>query len=100
MRSAEILTSLRVAALFGAAFLAGCSGSPAGDPNAPLALAASAVEVLGSFESLAVVRDLEVLNDGSVWVFNSVEPYSGRTRTGRRSPCGRSPSRPAAYGAE
>ena len=34
-----------------------------------------AIEVLGSSDSLAVVRDLEVASDGSVWVLNSVEPY-------------------------
>ena len=67
---------LRIAAvLSGAAFLAGCDGALDGDPGAPVELSASVIEVLGSSESLAVVRDLEVLPDGSVWVFNSVEPY-------------------------
>ena len=77
MRPAELPTALRVAAsLSGAAFLAGCDGAPAGsDPDAPVELAASAIEVLGSSDSLAVVRDLEVASDGSVWVLNSVEPY-------------------------
>ena len=63
MRPAELPTALRVAAsLSGAAFLAGCDGAPAGsDPDAPVELAASTIEVLGSSDSLAVVRDLEVL---------------------------------------
>ena len=77
MRPAELPTALRVAAsLSGAAFLAGCDGAPAGsDPDAPVELGASSIEVLGSSDSLAVVRDLEVASDGSVWVLNSVEPY-------------------------
>ena len=77
MRPAELPTALRVAAsLSGAAFLAGCDGAPAGsDPDAPVELGASSIAVLGSSDSLAVVRDLEVASDGSVWVLNSVEPY-------------------------
>ena len=77
MRPAELPTALRVAAsLSGAAFLAGCDGAPAGsDPDAPVELGASSIEVLGSSDSLAVVRDLEVASDGSVRVLNSVEPY-------------------------
>ena len=63
------------AALSATACLAGCGGAPADDPNAPLELSPADVEVLGTSESLAVVQDLEVLPDGSVWVFNSVEPY-------------------------
>ena len=64
------------AAISGAAFLAGCDASSvASDPGAPIELSASAVEMLGSSESLAIVQDLEVLSDGSVWAFNSVEPY-------------------------
>lgn len=35
----------------------------------------SDVQVLGTSEALAVVQDLEVLMDGSVWVLNSVEPF-------------------------
>ena len=76
MTSVERPTFLRlVAALYGAACLAGCDGAPANDPDAPLELNTTAIEVLGTSESLAVVQDLEVLPDGSVWVFNSVEPY-------------------------
>ncbi|MYL06869.1 MAG: hypothetical protein F4012_08690 [Gemmatimonadales bacterium] len=70
--------------LVGAAFLA-CGGAPSvdgpgradagADLGAPLDLSTSAVEVLGTSDSLAVVRDLEVLADGSVWVLNSQEPY-------------------------
>lgn len=85
MRTVGRSTAWRSAAvLSGAAFLAcgGASGGdgpggddPAGDLGAPLDLAASAIEVLGTSDSLAVVRDLEVLADGSVWVLNSQEPY-------------------------
>ena len=76
MTSSERRIALRFAvALSVTALLAGCGGAPADDPGAPLELSASEIEVLGASESLAVVQDLEVLPDGSVWVFNSVEPY-------------------------
>ena len=62
-------------ALTCAAFLASCDDARStGDPGAPLDLSASAIEVLGSSESLAVVQDLEVVGDGSVWILNSVGP--------------------------
>ena len=59
-----------------AALLAACEGEPDGaGPDTPVELDASAIEVLGATDSLAVVRDLEVLDDGSVWVLNEREPY-------------------------
>ncbi|MDE2877381.1 hypothetical protein [Candidatus Palauibacter soopunensis] len=62
--------------LSGTAFVACADGADVdGDRPPPLELAASVVEVLGTSDSLAVVRDLEVLADGSVWVLNSQEPY-------------------------
>ncbi len=76
MTSPERRISLHLAAALSAtALLAGCGGAPADDPGTPLELSPADVEVLGTSESLAVVQDLEVLPDGSVWVFNSVEPY-------------------------
>lgn len=77
MRSAERSTPLRVAAaLAGLASLAGCDGGDAGSgPGSPIDLSESAIEVLGGSDSLAVVRDLEVASDGSVWVLNSAEPF-------------------------
>lgn len=77
MTSPERRTALRLAgALSATAFLASCTGVSVGDdPGAPLQLSESDIEMLGTSESLAVVQDLEVLPDGSVWVFNSVEPY-------------------------
>ena len=76
MRTVELSSSWRVAAvLSGSAFVA-CGGVPGGgDPEAPLDLGTSAIEREGTSDSLAVVRDLEVLADGSVWVLNSQEPY-------------------------
>ncbi len=63
-------------ALACATFLASCADAPSpGDPEGPLDLSASAIDVLGSSESLAIVQDLEVLGDGSVWVLNSGEPF-------------------------
>ena len=61
--------------LSGAAFLACDGGSGGNNPDTPLDLRATAIEVLGTSDSLAVVRDLEVVSDGSVWVLNSQEPY-------------------------
>ena len=77
MTSAELLTSLRVAAaLSGAAFLAGCDGASVGnEPDGPLDLSGSAIDVLGSSDAFALVRDLEVTGNGSLWALNSVEPY-------------------------
>ena len=77
VRPTSLLTSLRVAAsLSSAVLLAACDGTSVGnDPGAPIDLSASAIEVLGTSDSLSVVRDLEVLSDGSVWVLNSREPY-------------------------
>ncbi len=77
MTSPERRIPLRLAAALSAtAFLVGCGGPPTGgDPSAPIELDASDIEILGKSESLAVVQDLEVTSDGSVWVFNSVEPY-------------------------
>jgi len=68
---------MRIAVCVWAAALAtACEGEPDGvDPGIPIELDASAIEVLGTSDSLAVVRDLEVLDDGSVWVLNEREPY-------------------------
>ena len=75
MRSAEFLTCLRVAtALSGLASVAGCEGAGS-EPGGPIELTESGIEVLAGSDSLAVVRDLEVASDGSVWVLNSVEPF-------------------------
>lgn len=61
---------------FGAAGLAGCAMESVGDgADAPIELDESAIDVLGGSDSLAVVRDLEVTSDGSVWVLNSAEPF-------------------------
>ena len=77
MSSTAPLTTRRVAtSLSAAALLAACDpASVDSDPGAPIELSASAVEVLGTSDSLSVVRDLEVLSDGSVWILNSREPY-------------------------
>ncbi len=59
-----------------AALATACGSEPDGvDPGIPIELDATAIEVLGTSDSLAVVRDLEVLDDGSVWVLNEREPY-------------------------
>lgn len=72
MRPAPALT----AALSAAALLATCDDTPADDaPLAPIEFSASDIEVIGSSDSLAVVQDMEVLSDGSVWVLNSQPPF-------------------------
>ena len=75
--SVQRVFPVRIAACLSAtALLAACEGEPDGvEPGGPVVLDASAVEVLGTSDSLAVVRDLEVLDDGSVWVLNEREPY-------------------------
>ena len=58
--------------------LTGCdqaTGGRAGDAGGPVILESNAVHVFGTSESIAVVEDLEVLTDGTVWVLNSVEPF-------------------------
>lgn len=71
------MTSAWVAACLSALALhAACEREPDGvDPDTPIELDASAIEILGTSDSLAVVRDLEVLDDGSVWILNEREPY-------------------------
>lgn len=62
--------------LFGAVGLAGCAMESVGDgADVPIELDESTIDVLGGSDSLAVVRDLEVTSDGSVWVLNSAEPF-------------------------
>lgn len=55
--------------------LTACDRGQAPEDTAALTLAPSDVRVLGTSESIAEVRDLEVLADGSVWLLNSVEPF-------------------------
>ena len=77
VRFARRMTSVRIAVCVSVAALAtACEGEPDGlDPDIPIEVDASAIEILGTSDSLAVVRDLEVLDDGSVWVLNERAPY-------------------------
>lgn len=43
-------------------------------PDAPIRIEAAAVHVLGTSPSIAVVQDIDVLQDGAVWILNSVDP--------------------------
>ncbi len=74
---ARRMTSVRIAVcVLVAALATACEDEPDGvDPGVPIELDASAIEVLGTSDSLVVARDLEVLDDGSVWVLNEREPY-------------------------
>jgi hypothetical protein len=70
MRARGIATGLMFACF------TGCdSPGTAGDVGEPIVLASADLHVLGTSESIATVEDLEVLDDGTVWVLNSVEPY-------------------------
>lgn len=70
------LTAVLSATLSAAALLAACDDAPSGrDSFAPLEFTAADIEVIGSSDSLAVVQDMEVLSDGSVWVLNSQPPF-------------------------
>jgi len=65
-------------ATFALVTLAACDGAPANVASgvgSPTVLQASEVHVIGTSESIAVVEDLTVLSDGTVWVLNSVEPF-------------------------
>lgn len=65
-----------IVSLSATALLACSDGAPAvGEPGGLIELSESDVEVLGTSDSLALVQDLEVLEDGSVWVLNSQPPY-------------------------
>jgi len=66
----------RVGSAILAAFLISCGG-PSGDVDAFTAIQVlpGDVHLLGTEESLAVIRDLEVLPDGSVWILNSLAPF-------------------------
>jgi hypothetical protein len=63
--------------LFVAASLASCGEGRDSAPGSagPIILQDSAVHVLGRSEAIGVVRDLEVLPNGSVWVLNSSAPF-------------------------
>jgi hypothetical protein len=66
------------AAAVALASLLGCERAPgtsADDVGASTALDASDIHLFGTSRSIAVVRDLEVLPDGRVWIINSVEPF-------------------------
>lgn len=65
-----------LAALLALAPLTACEGGRSGgDPGEAIVLGASDVRLLGTSDSLAIVRDLDVLPDGTVWVLNSVPPF-------------------------
>lgn len=60
------------------ATLVACDGAlwlPAASDGTQIVLQRSDVHVLGTSEAIAAVYDLEVLSDGTVWVFNSLEPF-------------------------
>lgn len=62
------------ARLLALAALAACGAGTTSDDDAPIILPATELHVLGTSDSLAVVEDLAVLADGTVWVQNSVDP--------------------------
>jgi hypothetical protein len=73
----------RSGARFGATCLAlvtltACDGLSSGADREAMQMVIpdSAVHVVGTSESIAAVQDLEVLTDNTVWVHNSVEPFS------------------------
>ena len=81
--SGDIIGRLRTCARSAAPWLwtsvwtlaVGCGGSEeASQASGGLRFDAADVRVLGSSPSIAVVRDLDVAADGSVWLLNSVEP--------------------------
>ncbi len=70
--TADILTACLVLTT-----LAACGRAPANagrSAGAPVVVQPSDVHVLGTSEAIAIVEDLDVLPDGTVWVLNSSEP--------------------------
>lgn len=69
----------RAAAFVLATLAAACERTPRSSADSPdsaqIVLQGTDVHVFATSESIAVVEDLELLPDGTVWVLNSVEPY-------------------------
>lgn len=55
--------------------LSGCDRVPQSSENSDVRVLATDLHVVATAESIAVVEDLAVLPDGTVWVLNSVEPF-------------------------
>jgi hypothetical protein len=53
----------------------GLEESIGGRAQTSITLSHSDVHIFGTSEAIAEVKDLEVLQDGSVWVLNSLEPF-------------------------
>lgn len=51
------------------------SGGTSDTADGPMEIPSTAVAILGTSDALAVVVDLEVLPDGTVWVLNSLAPF-------------------------
>ncbi len=63
------------ALVISAVVLGSCEPTAATDRTGPVTLAGADVQILGTSDAIASVKDLEVLPDGSVWLLNSLEPY-------------------------
>lgn len=60
------------------ALLLGCQSDSeeiAGEDPGALSIPSESVRIVGTSESLAIVLDLEVLPDGTVWALNSLAPF-------------------------
>lgn len=69
MRSAAVVAALLWTVV-------ACQVPDTADPaSASVVVEASGVTVVGTSESLAAVRDLSVMDDGSIWVLNSTSPF-------------------------
>lgn len=70
-------TRLRVITTAGVlAYITSCDAAGTTDNvGGPIVIQPSGVNVLGTFESIAAVEDLEVADDGTVWALNSVDPF-------------------------
>jgi hypothetical protein len=80
--------------------LAACDAGAPVDDGAPLVLSASDLHLLGTSDSLAAVEDMAVLDDGTVWVQNSLEPlFLAFDASGLVTAHGRSGGGPEEFGA-
>lgn len=55
--------------------LLGCGAADSSSADGHIELDASDVAPIGTSDAIASVQDVDVLDDGSVWVLNSVEPF-------------------------
>lgn len=91
----------RPLAVLGIAILAACDvPADGGTGAAPIIIEAADLNVVGTSDAIAAVLDLQVLEDGSVWLLNSIDPLFIGFPAGAAEPLlrGRSGGGPEEFG--